>query len=208
MLHAMWQKYGKSMLFPSVILISVLLYIFFSNDSSTPPPVEIVPSSQMTEQQLNSEQQQPQQAEPELVMVDVKGAVNKPGVYSLSADSRVIDAITLAGGYKEQADSTFINHAQKIVDEMVIYVPKQGEVVENIAINSAGTTANEDGKVNLNTADEAAFMTLPGIGPSKAQAILSYRDEHGPFQTIEELKSVTGIGDKTFERLADMIFVQ
>lgn len=207
------------MLIPGILVIIGLLYFFFSQESSTTPQVELI-NSQMSEQQeqLNTEKvtSEPVEQKSTAIMVDVKGAVKKPGVYQLSADSRVIDAITVAGGYLEAADARLINHAQKLVDEMVIYIPLKGEVMEQEVMQSLVTapaqvqgssSSDSSGKVNLNTADEAALMTLPGIGPAKAQAILDYRQQNGSFKTVEDLKSVSGIGDKTFERLADLITV-
>lgn len=207
------------MLIPGILVIIGLLYFFFSQESSTTPQVELI-NSQMSEQQekLNTEKvtSEPVEQKSTAIMVDVKGAVKKPGVYQLSADSRVMDAITVAGGYLEKADSRLINHAQKLVDEMVIYIPLKGEVMEQEVMQSLVTapaqvqgssSSDSSGKVNLNTADEAALMTLPGIGPAKAKAILDYRQQNGSFKVIEDLKSVTGIGDKTFERLADLITV-
>ncbi|MGE7919535.1 helix-hairpin-helix domain-containing protein [Viridibacillus sp. NPDC093762] len=176
------------------------------------------------EEPLNKEQHESQGIIADTsIIVDVKGAVKNPGVYSLSADSRVIDAILLAEGYSKNADSVSINHAQRLQDEMVIYVPKIGEEpseIQEIASvqqstttpftqsGSGGQTGSQSDKVNLNTADEAALMTLNGVGPSKAKAILSYRDDSGPFKMIEDLKNVSGIGDKTFENLRDFITVQ
>ena len=143
------------------------------------------------------------------ILVDVKGAVNKPGVYSLMLDDRVIDAITIAGGYTAEADSTYINHAQKLVDEMVIYVPKIGEDMstEQMTTVSSPITSGQasTGKVNLNTATEVELTTLPGIGPAKAKAILEYRAQKGRFKSIDDLKNVSGIGEKTFEKLKEYI---
>lgn len=156
-----------------------------------------------------------EEKKPLQVLVDVKGAVNYPGVYTLTDEDRVVDAITLAGGYIEGANPSLINHAQKLQDEMVVYIPLKGEEAE-IAIqtftgggstDSAGASS-DDGKVNLNTADETQLTTLPGIGPAKAKAIISHREEQGTFQTIEGLKEVSGIGDKTFEQLKDLIDIK
>lgn len=218
MFQTLWQKYAKSILFPSILVICGLLYFFFSQESSTNPQVELIDSSQMSEQseQLNNDKvkEEPIESKPATVMVDVKGAVKHPGMYELNPESRVMDAVTLAGGYLEKADTRYINHAQKLQDEMVIYIPMQGEVVEeqvasNVTVASGASSGNSsDGKVNINTADEAALTTLPGIGPAKAQAIISYREENGAFKAVEDLKSVSGIGDKTFERLQDLIVVK
>lgn len=95
---------------------------------------------------------------------------------------------------------------------MVIYVPVIGEIIEDHPAETFISTPSSDGSsnvhVNINTATEAVMTTLPGIGPSKAQAIIAYRDEHGHFQTVDELKNVTGIGDKTFEKLKELITVK
>lgn len=206
------------MLFPGVLIICGLLYFLLSNDSSTTPQVELIDSFQMSEQkeQKNSETElaEPIEQAPIIVMVDVKGAVKHPGVYEVDTASRVIDAVTLAGGYLENADTRLINHAQKLQDEMVIYIPLEGEEPLDVADslttmpNGSSGSGSSDGKVNLNTADETALMTLPGIGPAKAQAILAYRQEIGSFKVIEDIKSVSGIGDKTFERLQELITVK
>lgn len=226
-IQSIWQKYAKSFLLPGILIVSGLLYILLSNDASTNPQVELIENSKMSEQlSINSEMtEQPLEVPASakqaasMVMVDVKGAVKQPGVYKLPTESRVIDAITLAGGYLEVADARLINHAQKIVDEMVIYVPMKGELLEEqvmenlVTVPASGSNHSEnspsnEGKVNINTADEATLMTLPGIGPSKAQAILIYRQENGQFKVVEDLKAVSGIGDKTFEKLVDLITVK
>lgn len=148
------------------------------------------------------------------VIVDVKGAVKAPGVYEADGEDRVIDLINKAGGLQENADETQINFAMRVEDEMVIYVPKIGEMEEGAVQGkpaggfiSAGQ-AKDDGKVNLNTANETELQTLPGIGPAKASAIIEYRETNGPFKVIEDLKSISGIGDKTFEKLKDSIKVK
>ncbi|MBS4191368.1 helix-hairpin-helix domain-containing protein [Bacillus sp. FJAT-49705] len=150
----------------------------------------------------------------ETVIVDVKGAVMKPGVYEAEQNDRVIDLINMAGGLNETADEAKINFAMRVEDEMVIYVPKVGEEVEEsgtdllLGAPAASGQAKNDGKVNLNTANETELQTLPGIGPAKASAIIEFRETNGPFKVIEDLKSISGIGDKTFEKLKDSIKVK
>jgi len=144
------------------------------------------------------------------VFVEIKGAVMYPGVYELEQDQRIKDVVQLAGGYTENADTQFINHAQKVQDEMVIYIPIKGEQLEEgtSSLLTLPTETNQEQKININKADVATLATLPGIGPSKAQSILTYREENGQFQTIDDLKNVSGIGDKTFEKLKDAITVK
>jgi len=215
MIQSFWQKYKKSMLIPGILAISGLSYFFFSSSDSSPPQEELIETIQPIEQH---EMKEPvDEAVIQQVFVDIKGAVMYPGVYELQADQRIIDAVKLAGGYTQDADTQLINHAQKVEDEMVIYIPIKGEKLDEITTNiltmpTSGTSQSNNGmkaqKVNLNKADEAALTTLSGIGPSKAQSIISYREENGSFKTIEDLKKVSGIGEKTFEKLKDFITVK
>jgi len=141
------------------------------------------------------------------IYIDLKGAVLKPGVYMVEENSRVQDVIQLAGGFLENADQTKINLAARVEDEMVVYVPKMGE---EGAIDSGGPSATQinDGKVNINNATSEQLQGLPGIGPAKAEKILSYRETNGPFKTVEDLVNVSGIGEKSFEQLKDMVKVR
>ncbi|MBD3109981.1 helix-hairpin-helix domain-containing protein [Bacillus sp. AGMB 02131] len=150
--------------------------------------------------------------EPQEVKVDVKGAVLSPGLYSALQGERVYDLIQKAGGFTEEADGNRVNLAQIVEDQMVIYVPVIGEegdnALEQNSVGNSSTGGGEEGqKVNLNNADENELQTLPGIGPSKAEAIIQYRSENGPFQSIEDLKNVSGIGEKTFEKLKENIAI-
>jgi len=145
------------------------------------------------------------------ILVDVKGAVVKPGVYEVMGDERVINVIEKAGGLKEGADDTKINFAQRVTDEMVLYIPLIGEEVSNMPIqtgsNPVSSKSGEE-KININLASAEELQNLPGIGPSKAEAIISHRENNGLFQTIEDLKLVAGIGDKTYEKLQELIIVK
>ncbi|MBN8208358.1 helix-hairpin-helix domain-containing protein [Bacillus sp. NTK071] len=143
--------------------------------------------------------------EPELIMVDVKGAVVNPGVYEMESLSRVKDVITRAGGFVKDADQNQLNLAGKVVDEMVIYVPVVGEVS---TMPSMGNLSGDTKLISINTADLNELQELPGIGPSKADSIIQYREENGAFKAIEELQNISGIGEKTFEKLKDLISVQ
>jgi competence protein ComEA len=156
------------------------------------------------------------------VYVDVKGAVKHPGIYKAEADDRVYDLIQEAGGFNENADRNQVNLAQKVKDEMVIEVPKKGEKAASAqtataaagisapASSSSGTAASGEAaaQVNINTADQTQLETLPGIGPSKAAAIIEYREKNGPFQKPEDLKNVSGIGDQTFAKIENSITLQ
>jgi competence protein ComEA len=142
-----------------------------------------------------------------VMMADIKGAVVSPGVYEINEGGRVIDLIELAGGLAEDADTAAINFALYVQDEMAIYVPHIGENVNAVLPVQAGKAAG-NGQVNLNSAQSSELQTLPGIGPAKAEAIIEYRETNGPYKSIEDLKEISGIGDKTFEKLKDLISVK
>ncbi len=144
-----------------------------------------------------------------VMMVDVKGAVEKPGVYPVFEGERVIDVLERAG-LQAEADDSKINLSQKVYDEMIIYVPHKGEELDQsfLEFSGSGSPASEaNRKVNINTADSNELQSLPGIGPAKAQAIIEYRESSGPFQKIEDIMNVSGIGEKSFEKLKDHISV-
>lgn len=148
-------------------------------------------------------------SEPELFMVDVKGEVHAPGVYELPTDGRVKDAIAMAEGLTDEANELAINFAQKVEDQMVIYVPHEDDdsgLPENTttgAGEASGATV-----ININTASEQELLTLSGIGQAKAQQIIQYREENGLFDTPEDLMNVSGFGEKSFETLKDSIKVK
>ncbi|TWT26205.1 helix-hairpin-helix domain-containing protein [Planomicrobium sp. CPCC 101110] len=184
---------------------ATILAIYFLLPQENP---EAVPEASFDLIDAESPQQTPPKKPveeiPEHLMVDIKGQVASPGVFELPAGSRLQDAIKAAGGFLPAADDRAINLAMKVQDEMSIYVP---EVGEEALVPSGTPTGASDSLVNLNTATEEELMTLPGIGPSKAAAIIAYRTDTGTFQKVEDLKEVSGIGDKTFEQLAELIKV-
>jgi competence protein ComEA len=132
--------------------------------------------------------------------VHVLGAVRSPGLYQLAEGGRAVDAVAAAGGFADGADETQLNLARLLVDGEQIYVPVMGEV----PVAPGGVA---DGKVNLNTADQAMLETLPRVGPSLAQRILAWREANGRFSAVEDLLSITGIGDKTFDGLKDLVSI-
>ena len=156
----------------------------------------------------------PASASGALIFVHVLGAVRRPGLFELSAGARVMDAVAAAGGLTETADPAGTNLARKLSDGEQLYLPQLGEVPPGPPAGSAGTGGSADGVdggpavlVNLNTATLADLDTLPRIGPAMAQRILDFRDANGPFAAVEDLRNVTGIGEKTFEGLSSLITV-
>lgn len=138
------------------------------------------------------------------IWVHVCGEVKNPGVYSLSADSRVFDAVLAAGGFTKSADETSLNLAEALLDESKIYVGSK-EDKENDRMSNAAEESS--GKVNLNTATMEELMTLPGIGEVRARSILAFRKENGSFRRIEDLLKVEGIKKGIFQKLESMIAV-
>ena len=166
--------------------------------------------------------------ETKTLVVHICGAVSAPGVYELPAGSRIIDAVEAGGGFLPEADEACCNLAEEIVDGCQIYIMTKTESCadgqtekkagiqtspdsdmqttdRNVRSNSA--TALENGLVNLNTADVAALMTLPGIGESRAKAIISYREQHGAFAKIEDIMKISGIKQAAFSKIKDKITV-
>ena len=145
-------------------------------------------------------------SEPETqVVIDIKGAVKKPGVYELDVGARVKDAVLLAGGLTTDAEESTLNLAEQIHDQQMIYVPNQEEAQAQQVEHPE--TKQNSGKININTADSLELQQLSGIGAAKAQAIIDYREENGNFQSIEALQEVSGIGEKTIERLGEYITI-
>ena len=170
---------------------------------------------------------------PQKIFVDVCGAVASPGVYELDEGSRIFQAVDAAGGYLPEAASDYLNKARSLDDGQQIYVPTQEEVeagteeilakrpeIADLTGNTAGDSDAEqnglqseaeadseqvDDRIDLNTADAALLSTLSGIGQSKAEAIIAYRQEHGGFASIEEIMNVEGIKEGTFSKIKDKI---
>lgn len=144
------------------------------------------------------------------VYVYVTGAVTNPGVYSLDEGLRVCDAVEAAGGLAEDADASTVNLARVLSDGEHIDLPTKAEVEAALAQGPAGGasgTAVATSLVNINTADASALETLSGVGSATAQAIISDREQNGPFSSIEDLMRVDGIGEKKFAKLKDSICV-
>lgn len=144
-------------------------------------------------------------------IIHISGAVQNPGVYSLPRDSRVQDAVTLAGGLLGEADTDIINLAALLSDGDKIHIPAQSEelthfMADNPALSGVETNS-PPARINLNTATLSQLDALPGIGPAKAANILAYRQRNGPFQNIDDLLKVPGIGLSILETIRDRIYV-
>jgi competence protein ComEA len=143
------------------------------------------------------------------VVVHVLGQVKRPGVYELPDGSRVIDAIGAAGGFTAAADQGGVNLARVLVDGEQLLVPKPGEAPAPTAgTGGAGPSAGPGGKIDLNTATLEQLETLPRVGPAMAQRIVDWRTQNGRFASVDDLQNVSGIGEKTFAELRDLVVVR
>ncbi len=144
------------------------------------------------------------------IIVDLKGAVTSPGIFRLEVGSRVNDVIKLAGGFKSGADRNKVNLAEKLKDEMVIYVPKIGEETKVDMQVSSITNDDADHKdaIDINHATIEELQKIPGIGPSKAKNIVEYIEVNGSFTSIEQLDEVNGIGSKSLEQMRPFILIR
>lgn len=169
----------------------------------TEAPVAETDNTEVTQEAVVEDRVSEAPAE-EVVYVFVCGQVQNPGVYGMPSGSRVCDALAAAGGCLETADICVVNQAELLQDGEKVYIPAAGEELPV----SEEETAASDGLVHLNRATKAELMTLPGIGESKAEQILAYREEHGGFSTVEELMNISGIKEGVFQRIQDYITVE
>lgn len=154
-------------------------------------------------------------------VVFVTGEVNRPGVYELDEGSRVVDAIVAAGGYTDLADESYVNLATRVQDEEMLYIPSKIEVEElkngnntDLELKLNGNKSNTDEKsgsseqVNINKASKEELMTLPGVGESKAEKIITYREQNGGFNSTEDIMQISGIKDGMYNKIKDRICVK
>ena len=221
-----------------LIIILILIYFFIFNNKSNNEVIEVIEENNIIQEEKEEEC---------IVKVDIKGLVEYPGLYDIECEKRVNDVINLAGGLKNNADTSVINLGKKVFDQMVIIIYSNDdvknftkvleeenikeekcvskEIVKNDACVSKEnksessytitTVPQENGEIvekeksliNINSATIEELMTLTGVGESKAKAIIAYREENGLFKSIEDIKNVTGIGDKMFEKIKNYITV-
>ena len=147
------------------------------------------------------------------IRVLIKGQVARPGTYDLDRGARLLDLIDIAGGMTEQADTDRVNDVFLLRDGDYFYIPKAGEIIPETARNAPGNNPLDqpgyfDYPLNINTASQDAFESLPGIGPSKAGDIIAYREQHGSFDSVDDLLNVQGIGPATLDSIRDYLIVE
>lgn len=172
------------------------------------------PFSSSEENQLPEGNTVEEDARPKVMYTDIKGSVKEPGIYSFSSEERVYDVLKRAGGLLEEADSDRINFSAKIEDQQVLYIPAVGEEPPEHLNQSASpegkqsTADTEPSKININTASPSELQQIPGIGSVKAQEIIRFREENGSFQKVEDLQEISGIGEKTVEKLKNFVKIK
>ncbi|EGP5222180.1 competence protein ComEA [Enterococcus faecium] len=172
------------------------------------------PFSSSEENQLPEGNTVEEDARPKVMYTDIKGSVKEPGIYSFSSEERVYDVLKRAGGLLEEAYSDRINFSAKIEDQQVLYIPAVGEEPPEHLNQSASpegkqsTADTEPSKININTASPSELQQIPGIGSVKAQEIIRFREENGSFQKVEDLQEISGIGEKTVEKLKNFVTIK
>lgn len=220
--------YKYIILFLVAIMIFIILFIVFRNNKKNN---DKLPELNLYDQNIAEEK------ENSTITVDIKGFVNNPGVYTLNEGSRVIDLINISGGLTDEADTSFINLSKELINEMVVIIYSRDEIdsmnngektivkyvdkecicpnikndacvdsnkVTNIESNDKDDTSNI---ISINTADINDLQSLPGIGTSKAEAIIKYRETNGLFNSIEDIMNVSGIGKSIFEKIKNYITI-
>lgn len=220
-------KIGLIVLGSFLFIGSFIVLYFFGNQNKNQEKVEIQTIiNEEVEDKTNNEIIN-------RITIDIKGAIKKPGVYTIESDKRVIDAIELAGGLLESADNSVINLSKKLKDEMVIIIYTKDEIKEMLQGDTSvkiiekecicpklendacvddnkvtNATDNESSyPIYINSADIEELMKLPGIGESKAKSIIEYREKNGLFEKIEDITNVSGIGESMFEKIKEYIAI-
>lgn len=212
-----------------IILSNCIVYFVVFNKVEDINVIDNITTNTVPKEEVKEE-------DPKVYKIDIKGAIKNPGVYQLNEGSRVIDAVKIAGGVTEFADTSVNNLSKHITDEMVIVIYTADEVSKfkeikakeeledkacqqynevinnNSCIDSSSNTDDNpnmeiDTKISINTASIDLLMTLPGIGEAKAKNIISYREKEGKFQKIEDIMNISGIGESVFEKIKDYITI-
>ncbi|HEL2253909.1 TPA: helix-hairpin-helix domain-containing protein [Streptococcus suis] len=210
----MLKEYKWQIALPAVAGLLMATFLIFSQPAKSDqtgltdfPQTEQASSSSESVEETSTEVSE----ELSQLVIDVKGAVEKPGLYTLEAGARVNDAVEAAGGLTSQADPKSINLAQKLSDEAVVYVASKDENISVVASTTTSSAMSQEEKntslVNLNTATEADLQTISGIGAKRAADIIAYREANGGFKSVDDLNNVSGIGDKTMESIRPYVTV-
>ncbi len=212
-MKGLWMEYKKVLSMVAGVLVVIIIILVGRGMMASPKKEKVMVTNAVNTTRV----EETTTMMPQNCYVDIKGEVLRPGVYEFSCESRLQEVIKKAGGFTEEADQTKINLAQKITDQMQIVVPnlrskQEGEVTEENSGKGSSSSTNpshsKQGTVNINAATLEELQTIKGIGKKKAEAILQYRKEHGPFRTKEDLLQVKGIGKKALEAIESQVTFQ
>lgn len=187
---------------PALVIAAVLFFWFSTGDDS----IEVEDNAQngMSTEESTAAGTEQTAAGQGIIYVDIGGEVLRPGVYEVAEGTRLFQVIERAGGLTEEANIDEINRAETVFDGQKIMI---GDKTTEGAAPEEKKSAEADGKININTADSATLQEIPGIGPSKADRIIQYRESEGRFNSIDDIKNISGIGNKTFEGIKEYITV-
>ena len=181
-----------------VVVVIILIVYVFTKENSTTTVENSIMSETFTINEIKSSK----------IIVHIAGEVVNEGVIELEENSRINDAIESAGGVTAEADLSKINLASVLKDGQKVYIPSEEEIEDGyLEEENEKNILRNDGKININTATQTEFETLPGVGASTALKIINYRKENGNFSSIEDIKNVPGIGDSKFDNIKDNITV-
>lgn len=211
-LEEIWLNYRNKIIMVVVLLVGVIMVggkVYHSQTNANNDPF------MTADKKIPTTQKQSQVRGGKAVCVDIKGAAFHPGVYRLPGGSRINEALAAAGHETPDADMNQVNLAKQLVDAQVIYIPKKGEQVPaSLSGGGLSTSATNENApngcqeiVNLNTATKEQLCKITGIGDKKADLILKYRQEHGSFNSVDDLKNINGFGEKTVAKLKPMLAV-
>ncbi|MFV0556887.1 MAG: helix-hairpin-helix domain-containing protein [Lactovum sp.] len=197
------KEYWKYLMAIIVVLCLLFIFLFYPREKKE-QALDLETYSQQSSEQSQSSKSSSSSSQ---IVVDVKGEVKNPSVYTVDSSLRVNDVIEIAGGFTKSADQKSINLAKKITDEQVIYVAsiEEGAAIAQTELTSDLESKSSAEKVNINEANLSELQNLTGVGEKRAQDIIDYRTENGPFKSIEDLKNVSGFGEKTVENLKESI---
>ena len=211
-----------------IIFLVIAFSFYLMKDKAEDDPMTVSSIPESGAENMEKAEEESAEAKEIVIMIDVSGAVAQPSVVSLPEGSRIFEAVEKAGGFTAEADTRVINQAEILTDGQKLYIPTKQEVEESLSgvsspnlsgVSSASvpgvpsanpsyqTGASQSGLININTADSETLQQLSGVGPATAEKIIDYRNKNGKFKTIEDIKNVSGIGEKTFEKFRDKITV-
>ncbi len=194
------KEFIKKAALPVTVAAALLFFWMFGGDSK-----DVIKEEEGTPSQIEEQvQEETNESVSEDIYVDISGCVNEPGVYKVAVGTRLFQLIDQAGGITKDADIQSMNRAEEVYDgqKIVVYSVDNKEDMSEVSGAESGNN-----KININRADVSQLQTIPGVGPVTAEKIIEYRKSNGRFATIEDLKKVSGIGEKTFEKLKDHITV-